>query len=356
MSTIPALQSDTPIGENNISSVETKPHREVVLSGYETIMRPIPVLAQMYKWHPTGLRVTMDLPIVGNDKSFLFIFRVTPTILSPGFCVGSFKNGPVVYGNALPLRHTSADSISTPAIYCEKSGIRFVHHSSTPLMSLVSLAHARWRGGISYQLRTTSQFTNQANVFVTRLPPCLDTYLAFDGENINTDDGSTSINTVSHVCANVSRITAEADLYQTNTWINADLSAQRHLEFTVPYENPTVTVDTRQHMIQCSQPSTNGVNAKFSHGDGTVFHQWWALGLKAGIDAGSGPKQISFEIYQKAEQDLQFFNFLGYPRVLPSNQEYQFLTDYNNAPGKNAFYIPNSVWKNNVSEFILNEE
>lgn len=147
------ISETTPTEETPASSGE-KDKKEMPSCTGLTLLRPISIMEQIYKWYPTGLRVTVDLPVVGNDKSFIFLMRAHPLILDPGMCLYYFNSPPSVYGNMFPLRHTSASS-ETGFTYTniKNSSVTFVQHSPPPLATYLAMSHARWRGGLSIQDR-----------------------------------------------------------------------------------------------------------------------------------------------------------------------------------------------------------
>lgn len=321
------------------------------------LLKPVSVISQVYKWYPTGLRVVMNLPIVGNDKSFLFLLRAHPLILTPAMCQQYFNNAANVYGNMFPFKYTTAKSDpfngGKEYINILDNSINFVQHSPPPLATYLALSHARWRGGIDFSFRTTSQFTNQANVYATRIPAILETMNKLDGSSsVSCDDGTTQTNYVFGVQPNMDRGSLYANTFQTNSWVNADLAVQRHLEVTIPFEHPCPTVDTRRMLWQACQSAYDQSGGAFD-----TFSQFLAFGLKGGIDAGSGPQQIQMELYARLHpEDTQFLNYTGLPYFLTEEEQYGFMDDYNMGPGKNSIIFPNNLVRNNNTAFWLSSE
>lgn len=339
------LMSETGVAEETPPAISDGQHKEMPSEKKMVLLKPISVTSQIYTWQPTGLRVVIDLPVVGNDKSFLFTLRNHPLILTPGMCTFYFQRPCSVYGNLFPLRHSTANSEEGYTYSnVSNSSITFVQHSPPPLATWLALSHARWRGGISWQFRTTSQFTNQANCFVTKFPAINEDFAALDGQTVPCDDGTDQPAYTQTVEPILHRMTWYQDTFQASSFVNADLAVQRHVEIDVPFELPVPCVDTRE-MVRygsCTSYLTSQCNP--------VFNQHVAFGLKGGIDAGSGPQQISFEIYMKLNPlDTQFANFMGLPYFLAEFDQIAFMDDYNMAPGKNSITKPNTLIRNNVT-------
>lgn len=310
------------------------------------LMAPVSILSRIYTWQPMGLRVSIKLPIVSNDKAPLFRIRVSPILYTPASALQRFKMGCSAYRNFFPLKHTFAIPGSGTVMKIEDDNpVTFTQHSPPPHISYLAAAHRFWSGGLSYMLRCTSQFTNQAQVFAAKTPATEELFANFSGQDIPGPDKcyAFSFDTVQMFR------TYFQDTLQSNSFVNADLSVQRHLEITVPYEKPYPRHDVYMDDVAATNFSTTS-----TVGSTALNHTSWInLGLKAGIAQGSGPDEIFFELYIRAEPDFVVSDYKGYPTITTENAQSQFLSDYNMEAGKNPVIFPNSKVQNGPGSYSL---
>lgn len=309
------------------------------------LLTMVSILSQIFKWNPCGLRVTLKLPIVSNDQAPLFRQRVSPIILTPQMARNAYLNPCNVYRNLFPLKHSTALPADGIVFRPIDTPIIFSQHSPPPFISYLALAHRFWRGGLSFMYRVTSQFTNQAQVFVFKTPAVPDAYIQFDGRK--GPDGSA----VYAFGADNYREdpTQYMDTYQANSFINADLSVLRHVEVTCPFEQPV----TRHDNIVDLEAATRTVTGEIQKIYSGTFSNWINFGLKAGIDAGSGPKEVFIECYIRAEQDFQVSDFLGYHPLLTEAEQQIFLSKYNMSENSPAIVFPNAEVENDTTAYRL---
>lgn len=313
------------------------------------LFTPVNISEQIYRYQPTGLRITIKLPVVSDDKSPLFLIRVSPTIRTPAESLAYFNNGPSHYRNFFPLRHAPivAAGLSYNRI-ADDASVLFTQHSPGPLISKIADAHRFWRGGLSFYLKTTSQFTNQAAVFLTKIPATPDLIFPLLGQTV--PDGFAQAMSCEPT---VPMSSVYLDTYQGNSFIDMDLSILRHAQVTVPYEKPfprhDMYVEDYTHEMACTFDAEVGAVQVPSPN----YSQWLAVGLKAGIDKGAGPNEVFMELYIKAEPDFEFSGYRGYPRLLNESQQQSFLSDYNMAIGKSPIIFPNSKVTNDATRFSI---
>lgn len=332
------LPSDTP----NIPDQAAPPAKNVsnVASTVpRPLMPPAILTAEIYKWQPMGVRVTIKLPLVSNDKAPLFRIRVTPRLLTPARCLQLFQNAPSAYRNLFPVKLCTTKTTSANTdLFPDDSAVVLTQYAPPPLIASLVEGHRFWSGGLSYQIRCTSQMTNQAQVFWYPTPAVPDIFAFFDGSE-NYRAFSTDISQVYP--------SDYENTLQANSFVHADLSITRHCEVTVPYEKPFAKHDLFHEELGAIawQDGDSGTDIA-----GT-FSQWLNLGLKAGIDAGSGPREIFLELYIRAEPDFVCSGYRGFPPLLTEANEQSFISDYNMAPGKNPIIFPNSKVGNTRTDF-----
>lgn len=285
-----------------------------------------PLVASIYNWQPTGLRVNLELPLVEDPRAFMFLLRVSPLIATPQMCMDLFPHhGPSAWGNLFPLRHDFDPHVSadTPGWAVNaKSPIKLVQHSAPPFISLLALSHARWRGGLSFRFRTSANFTNQGNVVVCKVPPCLENIVRFTGDQVHLpfDLGEEYPLTPTKIFGRVVSGSFEPAHLQAAGYINTDVSAQKHIETMVPYALRTDWADNREFYQLFLSPSdvhiTHDKQPYYIPRKSLVQNQWIAFALKGGIDGGAGTKIVSYEIDIKAEPDFQVDTFIGNHRGL----------------------------------------
>lgn len=202
-------------------------------------------------------------------------------------------------------------------------------------------------------LRCTSQFTNQAQVFATKMPAQQEQFFPFSGQEWPADSGN-KIYAFSYDNASSSP-TRYLDTYQSTSHINADLSVTRHIEATLPFECPLPRHDLHADFVTIDNISDAAVSSTpVSMAEASPnYSQWLALGLKAGIDKGSGPGEIFFEHYIRAEPDFEVSGYRTYPSYVTEEDQTSFLDDYNMAVGKNPIIFPNSKVLNDANTFSL---
>lgn len=341
------LLSDTPVTVDQTENIPPRANSELEPKvPTMMLMKPFPITLQIYQWQPMGIRVTLKLPIVSDDKSPLFAIKATPVILTPQMALAYYRFGPTAYRNLFPVKLAVINDTGLAyTVYPDDSAVVITQHSPPPLLTYIAMAHRFHRGAISHSLRTTSQFTNQAQVYVAKMPPQVERFTNFSGQAIPTG----------YLYAMSADMTLSLpsnylDTYQGNSFINADLSVQRHIEFTMPFERPLPRHDCYIDDYTVFDTASSTISGFLNSGN---YAQYSFIGLKAGIDKGSGPGEIFFELYIKVEPDFEFSGYKGYPRFITERDQTSFLDDYNMAIGKNPIIFPNSKVYNDSTTFTL---
>jgi hypothetical protein len=282
------------------------------------LLKPISLIASIRKWNPTGIRVVVNLPLVGNDRNYLFLIRCSPFIphlandtiwlhnagMANQLSVDNdliihdydYKNFPKPDGTVKPMPQFDTD----PGIY-------IYHHSLPPLISEMARANRFWTGGLKFRLRSKAAFTHNAVLFgspiygVKQIPvvmPCTN-YQAIVPYRQKWSYGSS----------------------QANSYMYNDLTMTRHMEIQYSYQKPYSYVDQFGIIAQSIGNFKNSINA-----DGTNITQGYldglgssryddfiGIGLRGTIDnSSSGDNQIMFEIDIAAGDDFQFSGETAY--------------------------------------------
>lgn len=340
--------TETPITEEEIPApVAEVSKNEVQPVPKLTLLTPINTSDQIYTYQPMGIRLTLKLPFVSNDRDHLFAIRVNPLWYTPSEANKYFvTSSATIFGNMNPIRlhapneftnSLSADDLVPPTPWTSivNSTVDMVMHSPPPLITRIASAHRFFKGGLSYQIRTTSQFTNQANVYLTSTPPMLENFACLNGQqsvddfvpcNVYFTDDLTDNNFYNKIIPYMSvvqptmpRLTKYLTGYQGNNYVNMDLTSVRHAEITVPFQNPNPRVDMMEMIRNIAvQDQYTKSGSVLNH---NCYSQWLIMGLKAGVAEGAGPKQIEFELYIRAEQDFELSGYVAYPPMLYSEEQ-----------------------------------
>lgn len=280
--------------------------------------------SQIYKWAPMGIRITIATPYLGNDRGFLFSILVNPMVITPR-ASWEYDAGTHIYGNSFPVncedrnpnhpdRWDEPDYGPYIALPKREDAKVYVYHSGPePLLSVLARSHRFWRGGISYQLRATTNFTHQGNLVVSRSGPVAPPRLRYGlhGRTVSGDTTrKTKVNTQNF------RPPTPLPTNMPNTllpcaFVQSDLSSLKHIEVTVPYELPYPYFDQCTYMDGMYRRVTELPVEKLM------------FSLKGGL-SGGGTNEISYELYYKAEADFRMSCWIGNDVFITEDVERSF--------------------------------
>lgn len=239
-------------------------------------------------WQPMGIRITVNLPFIGDDSTPIFYIRANPYIpyyynRSPNYIYNLSNTFPIILGS----RSTS--------LIASDLGIQVTQYDNPPPLAILSRSFRRWRGSLQYRIRTVGNFTQQAYLqswpIYNRIPPV----------GIHNPWATNPI------------LPLKDDSFMEgmlNSYVMSDLSFQRHIEVQMPFQFPVKYYDQYRWLnAQCAIPSYTTANEqikvtsypiKMPHGE-----NWIALAVRGTIAAQS-TGQITFELEYRGGEDFQF--------------------------------------------------
>lgn len=271
------------------------------------IPRPFDVDHLMHQWQPMGIRVVVNLPIIGNDSDFLFLIRNTPYI--PYYFPTNTSDTDNYIYRLNNMRNVIHGQYNTNMVV-NPPGVVITQYDAPPVLASLARSFRRWRGTMHYRIRTVANFTQQAYLIATVL------------KNRPIDVGKYNSWWTNP------RILRKDDSFREsmlNSYQMGDISLLRHYELAVPYEYPT------QYYDMANWISNRGAGpyaiTNEPHGD-----NWIAIGFRGAI-AAQTTGQISFELEYRAGEDFQFSDpFLLHPKFAMGVRE------WHNSGNLNAIY------------------
>nr|WPV63633.1 MAG: hypothetical protein [Wufeng shrew polycipivirus 5] len=268
----------------------------------QSVPRPVSLSHFMYTWQPMGIRVTVNIPFVGNDEDFLFMIRngpliprwnkqyADPTEFAPGADKG-FPSPLTQYGwnNMRNVYASTFEGVLSDSI-------TITQYDYPPPLSTLAHCFRRWRGDMQYRIRTVAGFATQGYIFCAPVKNVFSPIAVYNEYR-------------------VSPWPRRADRSyrdeMINSYVMADTSMFRHMEVTVPYEYPVPYYDQYAWMARRLSPrtltaSTGGDKGKTAvllepHGD-----NWLGVGLRGELDATKATGKIIFELEYRAVEGFQF--------------------------------------------------
>lgn len=251
-----------------------------------TLPKEIDLFSAIYEWQPTGVRVTLSLPMTNLHNMPFFCFRDSPYWIPLNYFyyfTGTGQDRGVELWDSMRswfVPFSTMDNDVTRAPIGEAITVEEV--DTMPFISWLALHHAVSTGRISYKIRTISNFTNQGKISHSVLP-------------------------------NLARPVAHADWFTYRSPIPfaidtsqerrhftdqiTDLSRDSEIDILVPYTN---YYPFRKH-----QDYWINNKAQFKTGwPDMPFDSYVFLDSVGTVDVSAGSHQITFEILIKAEPDF----------------------------------------------------
>nr|AXA52578.1 putative capsid [Linepithema humile polycipivirus 2] len=261
------------------------------------VFRPMTLVSLMFQWQPTGFRVNVNLPFIGNDSGMFFCIRNGPYIpnFRDQYVYNGYQCGIFVYNNTknvfLHFDNTSRPSDGPPK-YPEGYKISLAHYDMPPPLARLAACFRKWSGGMQYRIRVVAGFATQGYLLTFPIKNTSMPVGIFDEYN------STPLLPRQDLTYKESMI---------NSYIPSDTSMYRHVDITMPYEYPTPYYDQYNWLDQRCFPKVDGVVLSQNrviiepHGDNYI-----GVGVRGNLEASQDVGNISFEIEYRAMEDFQF--------------------------------------------------
>lgn len=190
------------------------------------------------QWQPTGYRIVIKLPYVGDDKTPLLGVRVTPRIPQECFNPSVKEANQPIYNNDI-LYPLPAESKAAPTAADSPIEITRVD-SPGPLPRLAS-SFRYWRGSLKYRFRAVTNFLAQGYVICGVVHGT-----AADMIKNTTATGSTA-KTLQRALRRIQRVGEGYGQFMLTNYALTDLSQYRHIEAVVPYQGFTTWYDNEYY-------------------------------------------------------------------------------------------------------------
>ncbi|UCR92515.1 MAG: hypothetical protein [Apis polycipivirus] len=272
-----------------------------------SIPRPFGLFDLIHQWQPMGIRVTLNIPFVGDDHSFIFAIRNGPFIPGmtnysdfPPFAEGTEAKTRVCQMYAWNnMRNVLHGKDIWEEDMAEKDSVFITQYDHPPTLSSLAQMFRKWRGTMCYRIRTVAGFTTQGYPFVTSLknrPSRIGIYDSFK------------------ILPVIPRIDSSYREGMQNSYIMGDTAMVRHFEFSMPFEYPVPWYDQYAWISRRVRPSQNfyqdTTTKKYvqlssltnePHGD-----NYACFGLRGALNTSVNEAQITFELEYRAGDDFQF--------------------------------------------------
>nr|QIC52837.1 MAG: capsid protein [Apple picorna-like virus 1] len=285
------MNSEPEIIENNPESKLAQPKSA---SGQLPFLKSIPLISTIYKWMPTGVRVIINLPVLSDDKSFLFLIRYGPYICH-------YTEACMIYGVPLPLMLQKYFSL----VYYDRTGnmgtpltdndpVRVTQYGLPPLLSMLMYSYRRWRGDMEYRIRVASNFGNQGIIGTTPvynvIPLCTKNDSPFIRPNVivRRDEGYLS--------------------NFANSYQYQDASMFRHAEVRMKYQKPTEWVDhfaVLSNLLGSAQNPAVNLSLGIPTNSVPTNDDFVGVFLKGTLPGNSNTNQIEMEIDYRACENFE---------------------------------------------------
>lgn len=325
--------------------------------------RQISCLELIYQWQPMGFRVTINLPFVSDDQSYLFAIRNGPFIPIPMYPYNDFNNvnpepenkttgspcpemtktelNCYAWNNMRPVHHFQTfNPLSTERYEFPKDyGIIIDQYDYPPILSSFAQMFRRWRGDMQYRLRVVAGFATQGYLIVSSLK--------------NVPAPIACYNPTKYRVPFMRQDTSYREAMM-NSYIMADTSMFRHIEATMQFEYPVQWYDQFQWMtrrispvaaVGCNQTQKEKWTPAEQHGDNYLL-----AATRGTIAAAHTGAQLVFEIEYRAMEGFQFAD----PFVPNSSLFRPIQRGWTNKGGvTKTMYVPNETWHNSCDGLVF---
>lgn len=266
------------------------------------VFRPISFVSLIHQWQPMGIRITVQIPFISNDYSYICLIRNTPYI--PNWTSNIQINGQnrdvLLYNNTRNVYLGIADDNKNPnGIYNYPGNyqIRMAHYDFPPPLATLAMAFRKWRGGMQYRFRQIANFATQGYPFVSVL------------KNVSMPIGIYDEYNQTPVINDLEDSYKEGMM---NAYVPCDTGMFRHIEVTVPWEYPTPYYDHYAWIANRIGPGLYKEKEDWFYAIKSNIIEphadnWVVLGIRGAIDSTKETaSSIQFELEYRAMEDFQF--------------------------------------------------
>lgn len=172
------------------------------------------------RWQPMGIRVVVKMPYISNEQDPLFAIAVNPFI--PPIQSEVYK----YYSPVFPLPNKPTGNVTGSA---DTIPVTVTVYDGPPLLSLLSVCHRFFSGGLRYRIRVISGAFSQGMIVAGLHRGTYGDILWKGG-----DGSSTLVNNYRHIY----NLNASYRTFMLNAYTLSDLSLYRHIEVECPYQLP----------------------------------------------------------------------------------------------------------------------
>jgi len=266
----------------------------------ETPQPPTPISFYHSKFYPTGTRIEIRLPFNSSDNTPIISCRVDPYFQSTYMPVKtlttellSFLDQPVSLFSGLS-EHGNGDVVLS-------------NIGGVCLPSIMAASHRFWRGSIKYRLRCNISALAQANVVIGL------TRGNYRSTKNYTLSGNTSYGSVPKVITprvqNINNIVGIE-------WLNTELVADKHIEFSVPYENELEWMDASRGLFERVFMTEQA--ATFAGYCANQTDSYWHLFFRGTANAVNAGTTLTYDLDMALEPDFEFAGRLPFGKILQS--------------------------------------
>lgn len=267
------------------------------------VLRPIGFTNLIYQWQPMGIRITVQIPFIGDDATYICLIRNTPFI--PLWTMNVLNGGQsrdvYLYNNCRNVYLGLADkNDSSIQIWPYPEGFQnsMIHYDYPPPLATLANCFRKWRGGLQYRFRQVANFATQGYPFATVL------------KNVAMPIGIYNEYTETPVINDLDFSYRESML---NAYVPSDTGMFRHLEVSVPWEYPVPYYDHYNWLEQrVAGNFKKGAAGTWIYDDKRHIIEphadnWICIGLRGTIDSTKQTTSIiQFELEYRAMEGFQF--------------------------------------------------
>jgi hypothetical protein len=302
-------------------------------------LKSISLISSIFKWMPTGVRVVINLPLISDDHSYMFLIRYGPFI-------AHYTELATIYSKPLPLQLVRFFSLiyydstgSAGSRLTETSPVKITQYALPPLLSMLMYSYRRWRGDMEYRIRVASNFGNQGIIGTTPI---------YNTTQLMTSADSPFIRPNVILRKDEDYLSNFANSYQYQ-----DASMFRHAEVRMKYQKPTEWVDhfgilaNLENSVQDPQgPFTYGAPSNNS----PYQEDYIGVFLKGSLPTNSNTNQIEMEIDYRACENFELAGESFFPNTL--NNAFINIANQNmfyDGPGRTVSTDDIQIFGNNIT-------
>lgn len=293
------VQEPTPINEEvkEVATTPAEPKVEQPASIRTNVLGTVlfSLTNTIYTWQPVGLRIVINVPAVTDNVHPLFALVANPLFMHPYYLQKRFgylnnNYGGIFINNVQPA--------FTPNVV--NTGVKFTWYNVPCITAMLALFHRKWRGDISFMLKTTGSFVNYGVISASPSYGATIPYQKSELQFPNMADARPKV---------VGYPTTNCYDSQMNATVLSDISSERHMQVTIPYRHPQPWFDQFQWLADCMPRLIQPDNIMdFSPQVLNCTHSLLNVAPLNGLGATTpaGGDFIAYEVYMKVEPGFQF--------------------------------------------------